>query len=521
MTPAGTRPRAWTDALIALGIVLRAYHYIRNPSVWHDEAALLYNVLSKGFRELWGPLALHEAGPPFFLWTERAVSRVLGEGTYALRLVPFVASCLALILTAAAARRLLPARTVSWAVLLLACSDRILWHTCEAKPYATDLFTAALVTALFLSPRPTALTSRLLLHAALAPLLMLLSFPACFIYGGLLTALLPSVWRARRTGPWLAYGALALAVGLSFGVLLGGPIRDQRSDHIAQCWTGQFPDWHRPWAFPWWAICSALDVGRYCFQPTGHVVAALAVLGAILLWRQGHRAVVTLLALPAGLALIAACLHAYPWGGARVDVFLAPAAALLATSALPSVLAWLRARAFGASLLLILLLLAPACRCGHNVYSHWPRAACDRAARYVMKQRHPEELVAAGAWEYLYYFRGLTGPFRQFDQISDDCTGRLWAVVTSFGPDRSLPWPLADERRWLVLERRHFDWTTVYLLDRRGPEPVATHVVAPPTLPARRAISAATYPALKPPSMLTTTTLAEQLLSMVSSGASP
>jgi len=261
---------------------------------------------------------------------------------------------------------------------------------------------------------------------------------------------------------------------------------------MALCWTDQFPDWNRPWTGPWWAVCSTLDVGRYCFQPTGYVVAALAIPGAILLWRQGRRAAVTLLALPAGLALLAACVHAYPFGGARVDLFLAPGAALLAASAVPPALAWLRARAAAVSLLLILVLLAPAWRCGHSLFAHWRRAACDQAARYVLKRRRPDELVAAGAWEYLYYFRALPGRFRQFEQIDDRTTGHLWAVVTSFGPDRSLPWPLADGGRWRVLERRQFDYTTVYLLDRRGSEPVISHAEVPPALPARRAMRAAT-----------------------------
>src|SRR5437016_2505301 len=109
----GTRRRwwqtagGWTAALVAVGLGLRGWHYLRDPSVWHDEAALIVNVLGKGFVDLLGPLALSEAGPPLFLWGERAASVVAGDGTFALRFLPFAASCGALLLTVPIARRVL------------------------------------------------------------------------------------------------------------------------------------------------------------------------------------------------------------------------------------------------------------------------------------------------------------------------------------------------------------------------------------------------------------------------------
>jgi hypothetical protein len=39
-------------------------------------------------------------------------------------------------------RRVLSPAAVPWAVFLAACSDQVLWHTCEAKPYAVDVLVA-------------------------------------------------------------------------------------------------------------------------------------------------------------------------------------------------------------------------------------------------------------------------------------------------------------------------------------------------------------------------------------------
>ena len=35
----------WTAAWVAFGLGLRLFHYLRDPSVWHDEAFLILNVL--------------------------------------------------------------------------------------------------------------------------------------------------------------------------------------------------------------------------------------------------------------------------------------------------------------------------------------------------------------------------------------------------------------------------------------------------------------------------------------------
>src|SRR5437764_7800809 len=122
--------------LVALGCGLRLFHYLRDPSVWHDEAALIVNVLRHDFWQLLGPLQWNEAAPPLFLWLERAIVLLLGDSTFALRLLPMLAGCAALILLAATAKRVLPPRGAFWSVLLFAVSDRLLWYACEATPYS-------------------------------------------------------------------------------------------------------------------------------------------------------------------------------------------------------------------------------------------------------------------------------------------------------------------------------------------------------------------------------------------------
>ena len=73
------RPSFWIGVGLAPGLFLRFYHAGRNPLIWHDEAALVINLLLKYYSELLGPLYWVQPAPPFFLWSERSMVLLHGE----------------------------------------------------------------------------------------------------------------------------------------------------------------------------------------------------------------------------------------------------------------------------------------------------------------------------------------------------------------------------------------------------------------------------------------------------------
>jgi hypothetical protein len=452
--------------VLALGLAVRCYHYARNPSVWHDEAALIVNVLDKGFRDLLGPLSFGEAGPPLFLWAERAVALALGDGTYLVRLVPLLASCLALVLFVPLARRTLPREAVPWALLLFACSNRVLWHTCEAKPYAVDVLAATVVPTLAVLLRGKSLRTQCAVYTLAAPCLVFASYPGSFVLGGLLVALLPAVCRARRPGAWAGYGLLAGVVAGCFGLLILGPAHAQRCAAMTRCWKTQFPDWHRPWAVPAWSLFSGLDVVRYCLEPTGQALALVGLCGAICLWRRGQRRQMTLLTLPAALGLLASYVGGYPWGGCRVDVFLTPATALLVGGGVPPAWRWLRARTLAGALGFAAVVAAPVGLTVYRTAVYWPRADAAGAAAYVLAHRRAPEGVTANHWEYYYYFRRLGPAFTPVETLAVP-PPRLWVVLNRDPDPRKPRDPAALIPGGRILDHREFVNASVYLLARR------------------------------------------------------
>ncbi len=457
----------WTESFVLFGLVLRLIHYGRNPSMWHDEAALVLNVLDKNFLELLGPLEFAEAAPPLFLWLEKSIVLLLGDGTFALRLPAFLASCAALLLIPWLARQLLRPAAVPWAVLLFACSDHLLWHASEAKPYSFDVLAATLLACLYCLGRRWPLERQLLIQVPFAPLVIFFSYPGCFLFGGVLVAFLPAVSRSKRVSAWLTYALLAFAIFVAFALLALGPVRAQRHELMDQCWLDAFPPWDRPWAVPKWLLMSTLDMIRFCCEPAGNTLAGVLLVGAVCLWRDRRRAALALLLVPIGLALLASCLRSYPYGGARVLVYASPAVILLLAEGVPPTLAWFRARFRFGVVIVILLLLTPVGQVAYRLFNESGRSDCASASDYVLSQRRPSEVVAGATWEARYYFRSLGADYQEVNELRPDSLDRFWLIaVSADAAERRQMAEYYTLGNWQVVRQVDYARTTVYLLER-------------------------------------------------------
>jgi hypothetical protein len=468
---AAPRRRWLIPALLILGLALRSYHYLRDRAVWQDEAGLLLTVTARDYHDLFlGRLDYHQAAPPLYLCVLKTVSLILGDSSHALRLPSFLASCAALLLFLTAARRRLSPQALPWAVLLFAVSEQLLWHASEAKAYSVDVLAAVVVLAVPCWDRLGSLRRQLLVYTLLAPLLLLSSYPACFLYVGFLLAYLPAVFSPKQGTTWLAYGALAVTTATVLAWLVFGPVRCQHDAAIHSCWVAHMPNWERPWTVPGWLLLSPFEICRYCCKPSGQILVLFAVPGTLLLWRAGERTMVRLMLAPIVLALAAACAHRYPFGGARVMAYATPSIVLLAAGGVPPVLGWLGARSWLACAGLIGLLLTPAASSLVQVVHPWSEADIPTAAAYLETQLRDEDLILGNDVAQQYYFRHLGPAFHLLDEspLPSPTGDRLWVIMTA-----ALPRPQREQLAsrfvptgWRPRQQREFAFTTVILFGR-------------------------------------------------------
>lgn len=457
--------------LLILGLGLRGYHYLRDRAVWQDEAGLLLTVADRDYADLFrGWLDYHQAAPPLYLCLLKTVWLILGDSSQALRLPSFLASCVALLLFAWVARRRLNPQAAPWAVLLFAVSEQLLWHASEAKAYSVDVLAAVSVLVMSSYDRLGSLRRPLWIYTLLTPLLLLSSYPACFLCAGLLVAYLPVVYHRKEGTIWMAYIALAATTAAVSLWLLLGPARRQHDAAIHSCWVACMPNWDRPWTVPAWLLSAPFEVCRYCCKPLGQILVLFAVPGTCLLWRAGERTAMRLMLAPIVLALAAACVHAYPFGGVRVLAYAAPAILLLAAAGVPPVLAWLATRSRSACALAVALLLLPAASSLEQMVHTWSEADVPAAVAYVQGQRRDEDLILGNDVAQQYYFRHAGPTFHLLDEspLPSPPGDRLWVLMTAALPQserRRMASQLAPAG-WRPRRQREFAFTTVILFSR-------------------------------------------------------
>jgi hypothetical protein len=327
-----------TWVFVFLGVALRITRYALNEPLWGDEAFVAANFLDRGFLDLLRPLDYHQVCPLLFLWIELAAVRLFGFTESSLRLFPTLCSVASVFLFYHVSGRLLQGAPRLLAVAVFAVAFYPIRHGAEVKPYASDLLTALVLLALAVewwrTPRTVGWLWAL---TAVTPIALALSHPAVFVTGGISLALAMSVWGVRRRTILGAFAAYNLAIAGTFAALYAFVIRGQAESAGAGTlayWANAFPPRQSPVQFLVWLI--QVHTSHMVSYPIGgergaSALTAICILVAVAaLWRRGQRDVLAILIAPLGLALVAAFLRRYPYGGsARTMQYMAPAFCLL------------------------------------------------------------------------------------------------------------------------------------------------------------------------------------------------
>ncbi|MFQ5807219.1 MAG: glycosyltransferase family 39 protein, partial [Phycisphaerae bacterium] len=332
--------RNWLIVLLALGIGWRLLRYLLCFPFWLDEAYLNTSVLRRDYAGVLEPLYYFQIAPLLYLWVQRTVFLLLGGGEYALRLYSLLTGIGALLLFWRLVRPHLDPIATNVAVGFFACSYYLVRHTCESKPYASDLLVATLLIWLAVRWWQTPASARWPLLATLASVpAVWLSYPGVFVACGVsLATLVASVRskRARAWALWLVYNVLVAASFLCFLLVFVAVHSARAADSwLEDWWRDAFPPRASIGAFLWWLV--KIHTGRMFAYPHGgpHFASTLTtvlfLVGAItLVVRRRHWFVLLFVGMSLA-TLLAAALERYPYGGSvRVSIYFAPLICLMA-----------------------------------------------------------------------------------------------------------------------------------------------------------------------------------------------
>jgi 4-amino-4-deoxy-L-arabinose transferase-like glycosyltransferase len=334
-----------TWAFVGLGMLLRVARYTMNFPLWWDEAFVAVNLIRRGYLGLLRPLDYGQVCPILFLWSELTAVKLLGFSEWSLRLFPLLCSVASLVLFRHVAGRIVRGVPLLLAVAIFAVSFHPILHAADVKPYASDLLAAlALLAAAFEFLQAPQRARWLWAFAATAPVAIGLSHPAIFVAAGTILGLAPAVVMSRRREVWIAYAMSSLGSLAAFLALYVVFTRAQAAANLAAMqtqWGAAFPPLSDPLAFVRWMV--TVHTGSMFAYPCGGERGAssftllLFLVGFGVLWYRRRKIIVLTCLAPFAMAIAAAALKRYPYGGpvphgspARVMQYLAPAICLFA-----------------------------------------------------------------------------------------------------------------------------------------------------------------------------------------------
>ncbi|MBD2312016.1 glycosyltransferase family 39 protein [Desertifilum sp. FACHB-1129] len=398
----------WT--IISLGILARSVQYFSNRSLWADEAVLALNIVNRSYGELFQPLDYEQGAPIGFLLIEKLATQLLGENEYALRLLPFVSSIVALVLVLRFAKQWLVPAAVPIAAALMAGLPHLIYFSTEVKQYSSDVAIALLALGLALrSHQRSCSLKNAFLYGILGAIFIWCAHPAIFVLGGVSLSCLYLNFRQRKpvisSQLFLIYSLWLL----SFLAFYWFSLNDLSSQEVLiESWRNKrgFPEEYFDigWVFETFLLFFHKPLGFE--EPLVGFGLFTFILGCVAGFSR-HKSILLILASPFLVTLLAASLEKYPFAN-RLILFLTPFAILIMAEGAGQLWQSLQrnARQKIGTVFLIALLGIPV---GNIVYyslipTH--REEIRPVLQYITKYHQPSDVLYVyqrGIYQFLFY----------------------------------------------------------------------------------------------------------------------
>ncbi|MGA9874925.1 MAG: glycosyltransferase family 39 protein, partial [Solirubrobacteraceae bacterium] len=188
----------WPLAAIVLLAAILRLTTLGEQSFWYDEAFTPVHVLRAGLGATLHNVVHTENTPPLWYVLEWGVSRVLGTGAVALRLLSALAGIATVLVAWAIGRELASRRAAIVCATLVAVNPLFVWYSQEARAYGLFVLCASLALLCFVRALREPTTRRLVEFALSASLALLTHYFAVFL---LIPMILWLVWRAVAPAP--------------------------------------------------------------------------------------------------------------------------------------------------------------------------------------------------------------------------------------------------------------------------------------------------------------------------------
>lgn len=312
-------------AIILVGLLLRLKGLLINPSMWHDECGLAFNVINKNYSEFFGILRLNQMAPPLFMVATKFLVNLFSATKnpatcdLVMRLIPFCCSVLSIGLFYLICREAFKTKfAIISAMLLFSINNELINYSFEFKPYSVDLFLILLAILIFSKLDLDKISyKKLAAYATGIALFIWFSFTSAFAIGAGLINLLKSRKNFKKIAVLGTPFFISTLIYLFFYVL---KIYAGNKGVMTNFWGNEFINANLSNFLP-----LLVENLRYFFFPAGAIlfVLILIVYGIVILYREKQYDLTNLILLTFAILIAASVFHIYPFSK-RLILFLIP-----------------------------------------------------------------------------------------------------------------------------------------------------------------------------------------------------
>lgn len=313
--------------VVFLGFILRLKGLISNPSLWHDECALAWNILEKSYTELFGKLRFLQVAPPMFLVCSKFLVSIFHVKNnvflcdFVLRLIPFVFGTLSIIVFYFVCKSVFKSRwTILIAVVLFSLNPVLINYSFEFKPYILDVFSALVCLWIFLNIDFAKMTSKtILIWGSILAILPWFSFMSVMVIFGGFMAL--SFKKENPKNFFLLFLSVILS-GFAYLKLFVLNSYAQNSGGMVNFWQNEFVSKDL-------SNLTQLNMNNLKYFFSGlpmfscTILTILMFVGLILAFKDKNWRLILITALTESALIIASILNVYPYSQ-RLIIFLIP-----------------------------------------------------------------------------------------------------------------------------------------------------------------------------------------------------
>lgn len=390
--------------IFLLGVLLRLKGLLSNPSLWHDECALAWNIKYRSYGDFFGILRFMQMAPPFFMILTKLTTKIFGISDITLRILPFLAGCLSIIAFYFLAQKTLKNKpVVLLAVFLFVINKRMINYSFEFKPYSFDVLFAIICLLFFMNLDWEKLNAKkAALYGILLSVVTWFSFTSVFVIaGGILNLFFKGLKNKK---------SLFTLYPLLFTLLISGLIylkvyllNNYMGTHMVNYWQDSFLS-----ANPVMFLVLLINNIRYFFHPMPYVLFALILfVWGINIFYKEKSEFLKISVISFVLLVVASLLHIYPFS-TRLILFLLPMFLLFMVKPFDLALCAKKTKLFGVLLLMVFVFYPRVMEMNQFIHTknisrgEYPREMMD----YMVKKLKPEDTIIVNSdsdTEFEYY----------------------------------------------------------------------------------------------------------------------